>query len=293
MRFDSYHPVINLIYFVTVLICTVKFFHPVFLCLAYLSAFLWSAKLNGKKALIFNLCLIPVIFLYTGWYSFYNHFGMTILGYNFIGNQITLESIVYGFVRGVAAVSVVMECTCIFAVVTTDKVVYLLGRISPRLSLACSILLRMTPRIIGWAKKTERARQGIGKGIGQGNPWKRFLHLVALLSMTITWTMENLVESAASMKCRGSSLKGRTAFSMYRFDDRDRMMVVAFVFGIMVTTLANTAGETNILYQPMIMMKPITMSSIVCYLIYGMMLLLPLGLQIIGEIRFEQMRKHI
>lgn len=49
MKFDGYHPVINLIYFLSVIAFTVWFRHPVFLAIGYLSAFMYSVKLNGKK----------------------------------------------------------------------------------------------------------------------------------------------------------------------------------------------------------------------------------------------------
>ena len=67
MRFDSYHPVINLIYFAAAIVCTIWFHHPVFLGISYVCAFVYSVKLNGKRAVIFNLCLIPLIFLYAAW----------------------------------------------------------------------------------------------------------------------------------------------------------------------------------------------------------------------------------
>ncbi|MEI3138797.1 MAG: hypothetical protein V8T31_04080 [Lachnospiraceae bacterium] len=99
MRFDSYHPMINLIYFVTAIVCAVNFDHPVYLAISFLCAFVYSIKLNGKRSLIFNLCLIPLIGAYTAWYSYYNHFGITNLRMNFIGNQITLEAVTVGIVR--------------------------------------------------------------------------------------------------------------------------------------------------------------------------------------------------
>lgn len=147
MRFDSYHPIINFMYFIVVITCTVCFTHPVFLVLAYLAAFLWSVKLNGRRALVFNLCLIPCLLLYVIWYSSYHHFGVTNLWQNKIGNWITLESILVGTVCGIKTITVCMEFSCVFATVTSDKMVYLLGRISPNLSLFLSIILRSIPRI--------------------------------------------------------------------------------------------------------------------------------------------------
>ena len=286
MRFDSYHPMINLIYFVTAIVCTVKFDHPVYLAIAFLCAFAYSVKLNGKKSLIFDLCLIPFIVAYAAWYSYYNHFGITDLRVNFVGNEITLEAIVVGFVRGTKVATLIMIFSCIFAVVSADKIVYLFGRISPRLSLYLSILLRFVPRVKQKGKHIELSRKGIGKGCFQGNPLKCLAHMCSFLSILITWTLEDFIESAASMKCRGYSLRGRTAFSIYRFDNRDRGFVIGLFTCITVTLMAVAFDQTKIRYNPVIMMNRVTGLSVVFYGVYAVMMLLPMILQIIGERRF-------
>ena len=288
MRFDSYHPMINLIYFVTAIVCAVNFDHPVYLAISFLCAFVYSIKLNGKRSLIFNLCLIPLIGAYAAWYSYYNHFGITNLRMNFIGNQITLEAVTVGIVRGTKIAVVIMIFSCIFAVVSADKVVYLFGRISPRLSLYLSILLRFVPRVKQRGRRIELSRRGIGKGCFQGNPLQCLLHMCSFLSILITWTLEDFMDSAASMKCRGYSLRGRTAFSIYRFDNRDRSFVIAIFACITVTFMAVAFNQTSIQYNPAIMMNRITGMSVVFYGAYAVLLLLPMGLQIVGERKFSK-----
>ena len=286
MRFDSYHPMINLIYFVTAIACAVNFDHPVYLAISFFCAFAYSIKLNGKRSLIFNLCLIPLIVAYAARFSYYNHFGITNLRMNFIGNQITLEAVAAGIVRGTRIATVVMIFSSIFAVVSADKIVYLFGRISPRLSLYLSILLRFIPRVKQRARRIELSRRGIGKGCFQGNPLQCLLHMCSFLSILITWTLEDFMDSAASMKCRGYSLRGRSAFSIYRFDNRDRSFVIAIFACITVTLMAVAFNQTSIQYNPMIMMNRITGMSGVFYTAYAVLLLLPMGLQIAGEKRF-------
>lgn len=288
MRFDSYHPAINFIYFAAAIVCAVSFQHPAYLAISWGAAFCYSVKLNGRRSLIFNLCLIPLIFAYAAYYSYYNHFGITVLGENFIGNRLTLESVTVGCVRGVTAATVVMIFSCIFTVVSSDKVVYLLGRISPRLSLFLSILLRAVPRVKQRGRRIELARKGIGKGCGQGNLWQRVLHTCSFLSILITWTLEDFVESAASMKCRGYSLKGRTAFSIYRFDNRDRCLVIVFFFCLTATGMAAALGQTSVIYQPEIIMNRVTPASFLFYGVYALFLLLPMGLQIAGEQKYAR-----
>lgn len=287
MRFDSYHPTINLIYFAAAIGCTIGFHHPVFLGISFLSAFIYSIKLNGKRSAIFNICLIPLIFIYDMVYSYYNHFGVTNLRRNFIGNEITLESVVFGLVIGVTVATVIMFFSCVFAVVSSDKVVYLFGRISPKLSLFLSVLLRSVPRIKERARRIELSRQGIGKGCRQGNPWEKIVHCCGLLSILITWTLEDFMDSTISMKCRGYSLKGRTAFSIYRFDNRDRSFVVGIFLCLTVIGMAVAFNQTEILYAPEIMMNRVTTMSYIFYGAYGVLLLLPMILQIIGEWKFK------
>lgn len=293
MRFDSYHPIINFIYFVVVILCTCIFQHPFFIAAAYLTGFVWSIKLNGKRAARFNLFLIPCIILYTAWYASYHHFGVTNLWANRLGNFITWESIVVGFIRGVKAAAIIMEFSCIFATVTSDKIVYLFGSISPKLSLFFSILLRSVPRIKKQMKKIDEARKGLGGGIQQGNVCQRCCHLVGLLYITIIWTTEYFIESAASMKSRGYSLKGRKAFSIYRFDNRDRCFLTGMVCCIMITYIAHMMGQTMMYYNPIIIWEPITGKAIFYVIVYGIFLLLPFLIQVYGEWKFEMDRRMV
>ena len=291
MKFDSFHPFINLMYFFGAMAAAIAFNHPFFVGAAYICFFAYSVKLNKIRGLIFDLCLIPLILFYAGFYSYYNHFGLTPLRQNFIGNSITMEALVYGLILGLIIASIIMWMSCLFAIFSADKVVYLFGRISPKLSLFLSILLRSVPRIKERARRINVSQRGIGRGIKDGNPLRRFINILRLLSILITWTLENFVESAKSMKCRGYSLKGRTAFSIYRFDNRDRGFVMAVTVCMTLTAMAVMLDQTDIYYDPEIIMNRITFMSYIFYAAYGALLLLPLVLQIVGEWRFKRLAR--
>ena len=293
MKFDSYHPIINLIYFVAAITCTVCFKHPIFLTIGYFCAFVYSVKLGGWKMFLLNLAFFLLAFGYAARYASYEHFGLTVLAVNMIDNQITLESLVYGLVNGFVFATVCMWCCCVFMLITADKIVYLFGRISPKLSLFISILLRTVPRVKVRVKRIEISREGIGKGVVQGNLWQKFLHLLSLLSILITWTMEDFVESSNSMKSRGYSLRGRTAFSIYRFDNRDRSLIIVFFWCLTVIGMGVLLNQTTMYFDPMLIMNPITSLSYIFYAAYALFLLLPMGLQIVGEHQFEKLRTSI
>ena len=134
MGFERCHPAVNLIYFAAVLAGTIAFGHPIFLVISFLCAFAYSVKRNGQKAVIFNLCLLPLIAAFALYYSSYTHFGMTVLSHNFVGNNMTLEAVVYGVVLGITIAGVCIWFSCVYSVFTTDKVVYLFGKVSPRVT---------------------------------------------------------------------------------------------------------------------------------------------------------------
>lgn len=293
MRFDSYHPALNFIYFTSVITFAVWFNHPVFTAISYISAFAYSVKLNGRRGLIFDLCLVPLAVLYAGFYAYYNHFGVTPLRQNFIGNSITVEALSYGLMLGVTIVSVIMWMSCVFAVVSSDKIVYLFGKVSPKLSLFLSIILRSVPRIKERARKINVAQRGVGRGISDGSVFARLINMIRLISMLITWTLENFVESAKSMKCRGYSLKGRTAFSIYRFDNRDRGLVLGIFACLTFTAMAVIFDQTFIYYDPELIMNRVTFMSVIFYIAYAVLLLLPMALQIIGEWKFSRLKKTV
>ena len=290
MGFEWCHPAVNLIYFVAVVAAMITFQHPVFLAVSFLCAFAYSVKRGGWKTLMFNLCLLPLIAAFALYYSSYTHFGMTVLQQNLVGNNMTLESLVYGIVLGISVAGICIWFSCVYSVFTTDKVVYLFGKVSPRLSLFLAILLRMVPRIKKEAKRINMAQQGIGRGVNQGSFFARLHNGIRIISMLITWTIDSLTVSSESMRSRGSNLRGRKAFSIYRFDNRDRIFVIGLFLCLTLTMMAVLLGQTDMVYDPKIIWTDV--SPILC-IGYAVLCLMPLMLEIWTEYRFQKARESL
>lgn len=293
MGFEQCHPAVNFIYFVTVITGMLVFQHPIFLLISFLCAFIYSVKRNGWKALTFNLALLPFIAAFALYYSSYNHFGVTILQKNLIGNNMTLESLIYGFVLGISTAGTCIWFSCVYSVFSTDKVVYLFGKVSPRLSLFLAILLRMVPRIKKEARKINTAQRGIGRGAGQGNLWQRFRNCLRILSMLITWTIESLTTASESMRSRGSSLWGRKAFSIYRFDNRDRGYVIGVFACLTVTLMGVMLKQMDMQYDPRLVFPAITPMSYLFFGGYTTLCLMPVALELWTQYSFRKARKAL
>ncbi len=290
MGFEQCHPAVNLIYFAAVIAGTLTFRHPVWLGLSFLCACVYSIRRNGRRAVVFDLILIPLAVAYAFYYSSYHHFGLTELGVNFVGNRITLESMVYGLVIAFSVAGALIWMSCVHSVFTADKVVYLFGKVSPRLSLFLAILLRLVPRFKNEARKINTARRGLGRGTDQGSFPRRVMNALRIFSMLISWCIGALATASDSMRGRGSSLRGRKAFSIYRFDNRDRTYVVAMFACIAVTLMGHLLRQTRMIYDPRLLWTPVTGMSFFFWVCYTVLCLMPFGLEVWTEYRFEKAR---
>ena len=291
MGFEACHPAVNFIFFAAVLYGSATFRHPVFLTIAYICAFAYSVKRQGKRAAIFNLCLLPLVVAFALYYSSYHHFGVTVLRKNFVDNNMTLESLVYGAVLGLRFACVCMWLESMFRVVSSDKVVYLFGKVSPLLSLFLTILLRLIPRISQEARRINLAQKGIGRGSNQGNILRCIVNCLRIFSMLITWMISALALESDSMRSRGSLLRGRTAFSIYRFDNRDRAFVIALFSCITMTAMGVILGASKMWYNPRIIWRPLNGIGVVAAIGYLTVCLMPIGLELWAEYRFNRARK--
>ena len=225
--FSGCHPAINFLYFALVLVFTMVFLHPVSLTVSLGAALAYALRLKGGQTIKSGMkLLIPMMLMAALLNPVFNHEGVTILTYLPSGNPLTLESILRGLAGAVMLAAVILWFQCYSAVMTSDKFVYLFGRVIPALSLVLSMILRFIPKFRAQLKVVAQAQRCVGRDVSQGSVAQRVRTGITILSILITWSLENAIETADSMKSRGYGLPGRTAFSIYRFDKRDRAILI-------------------------------------------------------------------
>ena len=225
--FSGCHPAINLLYFALVLVFSMVFLHPASLLLSLGTALVYLVSLKGGGAVKQGMkILIPMMLMAAILNPAFNHEGVTILAYLPSGNPLTLESILRGLAGAVMLAAVITWFQCWSVVMTSDKFIYLFGRVIPALSLVLSMALRFIPKFRAQLAVVTQAQRCLGRDVSQGSVAQRVRTGITILSILITWSLENAIETADSMKGRGYGLPGRTAFSIYRFDQRDKVLLI-------------------------------------------------------------------
>lgn len=222
-EFASFNPIVIFLYFLTAVLFTCAHFNPISVIISFSAAFTYCAILKGKKSFYKNLTVMPLLFVSMAVINpAFNHQGVTILTYLPSGNPLTAESIYFGLIAAGMLLSVMLLFSCFNEIMTSDKIIYISGKLIPSLSLIFSMTLRAVPRFFEQLKDVARAQKCVGRSTDTGSIRMRIKSGISILSVMITRSLENSVEMADSMKSRGFGSEKRTAFSIYSFTKRDR-----------------------------------------------------------------------
>ncbi len=293
-EFKTYHPIVNFIYFALVLGCSCFFMHPICLLISLTCGFAYSVMLKGKKAIKTNLCyMLPVTFATALINPMFNHEGITIIEYLPSGNPLTLESVIYGIAAAFMLVGVMCWFSCFNEVMTSDKFIYLFGRIIPSLSLIFSMTLRFVPKFTAQLKVVANAQKCLGRSASDGNIVKRAKCGLSILSIMVTWALENSIETADSMKSRGYGLPGRTSFSVFVFDKRDKKALFAVAFLGIYVFAGKFGGEMYFRYFPFLKTADFSLYGLSVFAAYFALCVFPVAIEIKEAIKWNALRSKI
>ena len=278
--FSGCHPLVNFLYFALVLLGAMVLRHPACQVISLIGAIACFCCLGGEKPGGFRLWYALALFVLTAAVNpAFSHEGRTILRYLPSGNPLTLESILYGLGAGLTLCTALIWFSDYTRVMTSDKFVYLFGRIVPALSLVLSMTLRFVPRFSAQARRVSRAQAAVGNDMHTGSPVHRVKCALMVFSILVTWSLENAVDTADSMRARGYGLPGRSAFSIFTLTKRDRLLlsVMGLLGGIVIAGYG--LGALSWRYYPSVKGAGFAPLSVLCYLSFLILNLIPVILE--------------
>lgn len=272
--------------------------HPIFLGLSLAGGFLYNLYLNSDKALKTGIRFyLPVFLLCAFLNPVFNHKGVTIITYLPSGNPLTLESFVYGIATGAMLVTILNWFACYQSVMTSDKFIYLFGKIIPAMSLVLSMAFRFVPKFQDQLKKVSDSQKVMESGPKESLEKQGFIKKskkgMYILSILITWSLENSVITADSMRSRGYGLRGRNNFTIFRFDTRDKILTLLLGVVSIIVLAGIFTKKVNFLYYPLIHVNEVTPVTIIIYISYAFLCLMPWLINKTEDIRWHYLRSKI
>ncbi len=284
--FASYHPIVLLTYFLSVLVICMFLTNPIIQLTALLGGLCFSVLFLNKREIKSNAFLyLFLFFLITITNPLFSHGGETVLFY-LAKIPITLEALAYGSSIAAAVVSVLIWFNCYSKIMSSDKFLYIFGKATPKLSIVLSAALRFVPLLTRRYREVEKAQKAMGM-YSSKSCLDKVKNSLRVFTSTLSWSMENAMETAASMKSRGCGLSSRSSFSVFRFDFSDIVLLSVSLMFVAVTLYGAASGRTDFLYYPRMSGLDFSLTAVLVYVSFAALSFLPFMLEVKESLRWK------
>jgi len=267
-RFADHNPAAVTAYFLAAAGIAMFSMDPAVLLIALagaVSTFLLSDLHGGHGATIGLFLLMTFI------NPLVSHNGVTVL-LVINHNPITLEALCYGAAAAGMVVAVLYFFRTFSHIMTSDRLLYVLGRLSPKLALVLSMALRYVPLFSHQARKVQQAQRALGlyQADNVVDGCKGGLRVFSIMT---TWALEMGVITADSMTARGYGTGRRTQFALFRWTGRDSLLMAA----VLLLTAAAVWGTSARAFSwyPAITAAALNPRIITGYISYALLTFLP------------------
>lgn len=290
--FETYHPVVLFIFFVAVIGMTMFFMHPIYLVITLFAAICLNITIRSERFWQDWKLYGPLFFIMAIINPLISHNGQLVLIY-VNGNAITVEAIIYGVAMAVMIIAMMIWFSSYNEVMTSDKFLYLFGKVSPALALTISISMRLVPRFTHQLKQITGAQKTIGMDYSTGSLCHRVKCIVRILSILITWALDNAIDTADSMKARGYGVKKRSTFSIFIFENRDKQLLIVMGILIGINLGAVFYGATTFYFYPTFSKVSLDIHTLLLYSSYFLLLMIPIIIEIEEGLKWRNLKSKM
>ena len=264
-------------YFFFVIFISIFSFNPIYLVIGFSGALFFGFYLFEKKSLAKSAAVYLIVFIAVAITNpLFSHNGATVLFF-INDNRVTLEAFIYGAVLGLAVIEVIFWFKCINSVFDSEKLIFLFGKIFPKLALVFSMTLRFIPEFVRSFKNINTSQKLIGKKI------PRLKRYMLSFSAVITQSMENSILTSDSMKARGYGLKPRSFYYRFRFTVSDAVYLI--ISAVLFTVSLICVGEFT--YYPELIIPKADMRICAGYVSFFLLSFIPFIYEVKEGIRWK------
>lgn len=284
--FSNSHPVVLLLYYVTVMLVTIFFIHPIVLMVSFIGSFSLLLLVKKGKQLYREFKIYLILFILIVLTNpLFVHEGETILV--FIKNvPITLEAILYGVFIGIMLLAIINWSRLFSEMMSSEKIVYIFGTSFPKMSLILTMSLRFVPLFIERIRKISMIQETFNIS-GENSIKQKIYHGVQTFHIIITWSLENSIVQADAMKSRGYGLKGRSSFSIFTWALRDTLISVVTVGLLCIILYFNFQGKLSFDYYPMFEYESLLNTNVFLITVLTLLMMLPSMYEIKEQIKWK------
>lgn len=291
--FSEYHPGITFTFFIAAIVFGMCFIHPAFWISSVVLSTAYVVSIRGRRAakiLLILLILFLAVSLINPMFTADGEHVLFLLPW---GRPYTMEALCYGLAAGGMFVTVLLWFAAYNEVMSSDKFLFLFGRLMPSLSLVLTMILRLVPSFQRKMAQIVGARKCIGM-VGDVDRRSSINAGMAVTAALTSWALEGGIITADSMQSRGFGVGKRSAFAVYRLENRDVILLGVMILLILVVLLCAFHGGMKTAYIPKIELAgtdvPYMITGMIAYVLF---MAIPTALNIVETVRWHYLKSKI
>ena len=221
--FRGYHPFVIFFYYVCVGIVAMYLNHPIFLIIACILLIIVNCFYHSIKTL---KRWIPMLIGMNLLIIFFNMFfvskGEHIL-FSFWGRSVTLEATIFGVVMALSITLISLLFISFNHLLNGNKFLFVFSKFLPRTAFLTMLAVRFVPLLKKRLDEITDVQRIKGLTIASGTVRQRCKDGMTLIQILLTWSLEEAVETADSMKTRGYGIGTRSPYIPYKLIRRDQI----------------------------------------------------------------------
>lgn len=219
--FASFHPFTCFFYYTGVVVLVMTLGHPVFLTAALVMVLMLNFlqdRGKGLRSWTWTLILLPMFIVIIN--PLINRRGTHILFY-LHENPVMLEAVVNGINIALSLLCLLVMFISFNAVITGNKFLFIFAKVVPQWALLAMLTMRFVPLFKRRLQDIRIVQNTKGLTVSHGSLRSRANSGILLVQILLSWSLEEAIQTADSMKARGYGTTKRTAYTPYRFEMRD------------------------------------------------------------------------
>lgn len=285
--FSEYNPLALTAYFLAVSAIPMFCGNPLITAVSLIGALLLFSLQGGSgRTLLYFLLLFLTLALLNPLVS---HNGVTVL-FVMNHNPVTLEALLYGISAAGGMIAVLCWFSGFSRIMTRDRLLYVFGKLTPKLALVLSMAIRYVSLFAQQTRKTVQAQKALGL---YREDTLSIRGSVRVFSIMLTWALENGIITADSMAARGYGTGKRTHFAQFRFRLSDTVFLILSILFFGITCAGIGAGSLDFVFYPAITYAEISPLAVCSTVSYGALVLLPAVIEMKEVLKWRSYRSSM
>lgn len=252
LRFTRFHPLVSFLFYAGAVTLSILLLHPVFLLFSLVIVLLINLihdRLAGLRR--WKYFLIITFLLMTSLNPLFNQRGRHLL-FAIGEHRITLEAVLYGSMNALSIITIIALFISYNVIMTPNKLLFLFAKILPQFAVLLMLTLRFIPLMRRRLEEIAIIQKSKGISVRSGNWRTRVKTAMQFVQALLTFSLEEAIQTADSMKARGYGTRTRSSYEYFRFHGPDAMAVLYLTGLFMVMIYGRMLGYGYLTVYPIL-----------------------------------------